>query len=275
MYKNYKSFVSSLIISSIALVSIIAVSHAQVEIATPPKHRMSSTTMDKFESGIDIKKACNAFLENLKLRDGTLNSKNGKVKELQDFLIAQGHLNSSSTGMFGEQTKKALEDYQLANGITPSGNLGEMTRELMRRHVCANINNIDFKLKPFATNTPSGTRQIVWNASNTRATGTAYVCTGEYRMCDNGQLMKRDYDCTWREDLCASGYDMEQLKQKREEGKKLREQNLRKLDAEIKKDLKEKKVKYNHMTPQIFKSSDSPSQSFNLVKSAFFDFFSK
>lgn len=264
-----------LIISSLVLVSFISISSAQVETREPIRGVSASGTADKLERGIDIKKACNAFVENLKLRDGTTNSKEGKVRELQDFLLAEGHLKSSSTGMFGEQTKKAVEAYQLANGITPSGNLGEMTREMIRKRVCAQMNNIDFRLKPFATNTPSGTRPLMWNASNTKATSTPMACPIEFRECSNGQPMKRDFNCTWREDMCANEYDMEQLKQKREEDKKLREQNLRQLDAEIRKDLKEKKPKYNQMSPPIFKSKDSANESLNLVKSAFFDYFSR
>ncbi len=70
----------------------------------------------------------------------TLRSKDsftrGEVTKLQDFLRSEGLLAVESSGYFGVMTQKALKVYQKQNGISPTGNLGPLTRASIRTRSC-------------------------------------------------------------------------------------------------------------------------------------------
>jgi hypothetical protein len=70
---------------------------------------------------------CVELKNNLRLRDRDL-QKNGEVSLLQDFLQEKGYLNSEATGFFGQMTLKAVQGYQRAQGLNPTGFVGELTR---------------------------------------------------------------------------------------------------------------------------------------------------
>ena len=63
-------------------------------------------------------------------------SVNGEVSTLQDFLQTRGYLNSEPTGFFGILTLKAVKDFQSANGISPTGYVGPITRAKIRELSC-------------------------------------------------------------------------------------------------------------------------------------------
>lgn len=62
---------------------------------------------------------------------------NGEVSTLQDFLQSQNYLNSEPTGYFGILTFKAVKDFQSANGISPTGYVGPITRAKISAMTCS------------------------------------------------------------------------------------------------------------------------------------------
>src|SRR3989344_1050140 len=81
---------------------------------------------------------CVALQNNLRYRDRDIN-KNGEVSTLQDFLQSEGYLNSEPTGYFGLLTFKAVKDFQKANGISPTGYVGPITRAKIKALTCDGI----------------------------------------------------------------------------------------------------------------------------------------
>ncbi len=59
---------------------------------------------------------------------GSRDSASTDVTVLQQFLQTQGYLKANATGYFGALTLKAVEQFQSANGITPTGYVGALTR---------------------------------------------------------------------------------------------------------------------------------------------------
>src|SRR3989344_6015516 len=82
---------------------------------------------------------CIALQNNLRYRDRDIN-KNGEVSTLQDFLQSKGYLNSEPTGYFGLLTFKAVKDFQKANGISPTGYVGPITRAKIKALTCDDMN---------------------------------------------------------------------------------------------------------------------------------------
>ncbi|MDD5068879.1 MAG: Ser-Thr-rich GPI-anchored membrane family protein [Candidatus Pacebacteria bacterium] len=63
-------------------------------------------------------------------------STNGEVSSLQDFLQSKGYLSSEPTGYFGMLTFQAVKDFQKANGISPTGFVGPITRAKIHQVSC-------------------------------------------------------------------------------------------------------------------------------------------
>lgn len=61
----------------------------------------------------------------------------GEVSALQRFLHAQGYLTDVSTGYLGSGTVTALKAFQAAQGITPTGYLGSVSRQRIQMISCA------------------------------------------------------------------------------------------------------------------------------------------
>lgn len=59
----------------------------------------------------------------------SLGMRSDEVKAVQQFLISQSLLNGSSTGYFGQQTKKAVQDFQKRNKVASTGNWNLATRQ--------------------------------------------------------------------------------------------------------------------------------------------------
>jgi hypothetical protein len=66
-------------------------------------------------------------------RDATTN---GQVSLLQDFFQAQGYLDSEPTGYFGLLTVRAAQNFQRANGLSPTGFVGPLTRAKIKSITC-------------------------------------------------------------------------------------------------------------------------------------------
>ena len=56
-----------------------------------------------------------------------------EIKKLQERLVKEGKLFATPNGNFGQQTKKAVQDYQVANGIQATGYVGMMTRAQLNK----------------------------------------------------------------------------------------------------------------------------------------------
>lgn len=79
--------------------------------------------------------ACTDIQASLNLGSG--NSKKVEVIKLQDFLRTQGHLNSESTGYFGQATFNAVKAFQKAKGLQAVGNVGPQTRAEIKKASCS------------------------------------------------------------------------------------------------------------------------------------------
>lgn len=101
---------------------------------------------------------------------------NGEVSDLQFFLQDRGYLNIEPTGYFGRITQSAVISYQSAKGISALGYVGPITRTQIQADSCGGVN-------PNPTPNP-------------------IICTMEARLCNDGSVMPRDPNCTWRPDRC-------------------------------------------------------------------------
>lgn len=63
-------------------------------------------------------------------------AKSNSVTQLQDFLRAQGHLSSLSTGYFGRLTLKAVKDFQTSQNVEAIGIVGPLTRAAIQKISC-------------------------------------------------------------------------------------------------------------------------------------------
>lgn len=85
------------------------------------------------------KKVCTNLKNNFKIGSRDTNT-NGEVSILQEFLNKNFYFDSQPTGYFGNQTEKALIDWQKAHNITPSaGYAGPSTRSKIKSITCAGI----------------------------------------------------------------------------------------------------------------------------------------
>ncbi len=60
----------------------------------------------------------------------------GDISELQDFLIAKGMLTGSPTGFYGRLTVNAVKAYQRQMGVSPTGNVGPLTKGIIEKETC-------------------------------------------------------------------------------------------------------------------------------------------
>lgn len=59
-----------------------------------------------------------------------------EIASLQEFLRAEGYLRAAATGYYGAQTTAAVRAFQRAHGLEAVGNVGPMTRALIRAKSC-------------------------------------------------------------------------------------------------------------------------------------------
>ncbi|MDB5259298.1 MAG: hypothetical protein JWO73_506 [Candidatus Taylorbacteria bacterium] len=63
-------------------------------------------------------------------------AKKGEVTQIQQFLKSKKLLTSEPNGYFGPATKAAVKKFQTANKLAASGNVGPLTRTLIRKMTC-------------------------------------------------------------------------------------------------------------------------------------------
>ncbi len=101
------------------------------------------------------------------------NFTNGEVSTLQDFLQSQNYLNSEPTGYFGLLTLRAAKNFQSANGISPTGYVGPITRAKISSLTCdtsvippTTTNPVQPTVPPVPVQTqtpaPVNTAPVVW-----------------------------------------------------------------------------------------------------------------
>lgn len=70
-----------------------------------------------------------------------IGSENSQVFTLQNILASTGYLGATPNGYFGRQTKNAVQSFQISNGISPTGIVGPMTREVLNNTACGSLSN--------------------------------------------------------------------------------------------------------------------------------------
>ncbi len=98
--------------------------------------QMSTTVTDTITDQID----CVNITHNLKLGSKDANT-SGDVTTLQVYLSQANFLDSDPTGYLGRATKKAVQDFQKANDITPTGSVGPYTRAKIKELSCKNTSS--------------------------------------------------------------------------------------------------------------------------------------
>lgn len=83
----------------------------------------------------DINKCLDEIKNNLK-RGSKVAYTTGEVTRLQAFLKTGGYTNISPTGFFGTNTVRAVKSFQKANGLRPTGFVGQLTRAKIKALTC-------------------------------------------------------------------------------------------------------------------------------------------
>lgn len=63
------------------------------------------------------------------------------IIKLQRYLVVEGYLLANPNGYFGLGTLSAVKRFQVANGISNTGRVGPITRQLIRNTTCGSVSN--------------------------------------------------------------------------------------------------------------------------------------
>lgn len=85
---------------------------------------------------------------------------NGQVTDLQAYLQTGGYLQVDPTGYFGSATRQAVIQFQTANNISPTGQVGPLTRAKIQQLSCGTTNTT-------TTTTTTGTTGTLTNTMTT------------------------------------------------------------------------------------------------------------
>jgi len=146
----------------------------------PPENTLTNTEVTNLQygGGSANTNSCFYFTKNLKINDA-----NSDVIALQTWLIENGYKISNITdsgiakGSFGEQTKRALQAYQLANGINEEGVFGPLTRAKVNASCGLTGSPLITVLSPNGGETwnYNGNNTITWNYSGLYATDEVQI----------------------------------------------------------------------------------------------------
>ncbi len=93
------------------------------------------SVMETDSVSIEQTSSCTALTYDMRL--GSRDARTGgQVTDLQAFLQGEGYLESDPTGYFGGLSKQAVQSFQKANGITPNGLVGPLTRAKIKALSC-------------------------------------------------------------------------------------------------------------------------------------------
>ena len=91
------------------------------------------TLADPFDSsGSD---SCVSLQYNMRYKSTDAKT-NGEISALQDFLQSQNYLSTDPTGYFDQATRGAVKAFQNANGLSPDGKVGPITRAKINSLTC-------------------------------------------------------------------------------------------------------------------------------------------
>ncbi len=151
----------------------------------------------------------------------------GDVSTIQKFLIGKNFLFGESTGFYGQNTVRAVKAYQQSVGMSPTGNVGPLTKSMIQKETCTKspsqaveptpslakkeiitCSNMNYKTCPDGTLMPRDS-SCTWLPekcqNGTTVTKTDSVCLlMDHRACPDGQSMPRDGSCTWLPEKCSS-----------------------------------------------------------------------
>ena len=72
-------------------------------------------------------------------------AKGDEVRELQEFLISEGHLTGTATGNFYSLTVKAVKEFQRVNNLPVTGYFGSMSRDIANRILAIDADNTELQ----------------------------------------------------------------------------------------------------------------------------------
>ncbi len=101
-----------------------------IALITPSFSKAEFTDIDPLGDG-----GCVSVQNNLRYRSTDAGT-GGEVTVLQDFLQAQGYLNSSPSGFFGLMTLESVRRFQSDHSISPTGYVGPLTRAEIKAVTC-------------------------------------------------------------------------------------------------------------------------------------------
>lgn len=116
---------------------------------------------------------CVDLKNNLGMRSRDVSSEN-EVTKLQQLLIDSGYLLGVTTGFFGQMTRQAVVKFQSANSISPTGNVGPVTRAKIKSLTCK-TETTAYSNYPYYQNSPNVSPANV----------TIYRYNGNDRQCNS------------------------------------------------------------------------------------------
>lgn len=119
--------------SSVSFLAMFLSAQAQEMVAT------TSMLGDTDPNG--IVSSCVTVSTNLRYKMRDIVGQDGDVNTLQDFLISGGFMQGDSTGYFGAGTLRAVKMFQQRQGLSPTGYVGQLTREKIKTVSCDTTNN--------------------------------------------------------------------------------------------------------------------------------------
>lgn len=72
-------------------------------------------------------------------------AKGDEVRELQEFLISEGHMTGNATGNFYSLTLKAVKEFQRVNNLPVTGYFGSMSRDIANRILAIDADNTELQ----------------------------------------------------------------------------------------------------------------------------------
>ncbi len=146
---NMKKYIVSGLIAFALLVPMVSMAQSNADIDPNPNESI-----------------CVSFENNIRYKTRDINT-NREVSDLQDFLQEKGYLNFEPTGYFGLMTFAAVMNFQSANGISPTGFVGPITRGKIKEISCGKD----------TVPTPKNLEPV--------------MCTMDAKMCSDGSYVSR------------------------------------------------------------------------------------
>lgn len=125
---------------------------------------------------------------------------NDEVTILQDFLISKGVLSGQTTGYYGRLTVQAVRAYQKSVGVSPTGNVGALTKSIISKETC-NGSTVPTTPVSYAPTTPGAypSASPVQQLPSAAPRMTSFTSSGS-------PLLRMKYDTTNKESWLEAMY---------------------------------------------------------------------